>query len=356
MRFPTTSSPPQLPTSGRAGPPRQDQEEQSMRVPAELVEIFRCPRCKERVTASGDEGDVLVCANGHSTGFRGGYLDASGDQRADEHTARTFESFGYEWNTFDDVRSEDEEFADVYFRDLDFATLKGRVGLDAGCGKGRYTRFVAPHLVALAALDGSEAVVAASKNLSEFENVVVVKSDLRLAPFAPGSFGFVSSLGVLHHLDDPRVGFEYLVSLLAPGGTMLLYLYSRPSHLNVRGAALAVSAAVRRLTIRMPHRLLKPVSAVVAVALRVLVVAPGEIGDSRGIAILSGLPMSAYRRKPFRSLELDTFDRLSAPVEHRYVWSDLEPWFERAGMTVDAKRDEAGWFVVAHVPERTASA
>jgi hypothetical protein len=91
------------------------------------------------------------------------------------------------------------------------------------------------------------------------------------------------------------------------------------------------------------------VSAGVALGLKALVVLPGRVGEQRNIAALSGLPMSAYRDKPFRSLELDTFDRLSAPVEHRYIWSDLEPWFVKAGMTVDAARDEAGWFVLAHL-------
>jgi SAM-dependent methyltransferase len=280
---------------------------------------------------------------------RDGYLDASGDQKTDTNTDKTFASFGYEWNTFADVRSEDAEFAGVYFKDLDFDSLRGKVGLDAGCGKGRYTRFLAPHLEALAALDGSDSVIAAVRNLGQFDNVAVVKSDLRRAPFAKGSFGFISSLGVLHHLDDPCEGFKYLVSLLAPGGTMLLYLYSRPKELGARGVALKLSAATRKITVRMPHRYLKPVSAGVALALKALVVLPGRVGDQRNIAALSGLPMSAYRDKPFRSLELDTFDRLSAPVEHRYIWSELEPWFSRAGMTVDAVRDEAGWFVLAHL-------
>ena len=60
--------------------------------------------------------------------------------------------------------------------------------------------------------------------------------------------------------------------------------------------------------------------------------------------------MDAYRGKPFRSLVLDTFDRLSAPVEHRYVWKDLAPWFSETGLVVDAARDETGWFVLAHKP------
>ena len=132
-------------------------------------------------------------------------------------TERTFASFGYEWNAFDDVRREDESFAEVYFRDLDLDSLRGKIGLDAGCGKGRYTRFLAEYLDAEVALDGSSAVEAAARNLADIAGAAVVRSDLRDAPFAPESFDFISSLGVLHHLDDPFAGFEQLLTYLAPG-------------------------------------------------------------------------------------------------------------------------------------------
>jgi hypothetical protein len=95
---------------------------------------------------------------------------------------------------------------------------------------------------------------------------------------------------------------------------------------------------------------LKAVSTPIAGLLYLGVVAPGAYGDRTGRTALASLPMHAYRGKPFRSLVLDTFDRLSAPVEHRYVWTELAPWFEGAGLVVDAARDETGWFVLAHRP------
>jgi hypothetical protein len=94
----------------------------------------------------------------------------------------------------------------------------------------------------------------------------------------------------------------------------------------------------------------KVLSTPIAALLYLGVVMPGGYGEQRGIARLAGLPMDAYRGKPLRSLVLDTFDRLSAPVEHRYVWDDLAPWFRDAGLVVDAARDETGWFVLAHKP------
>ena len=314
-----------------------------------LLELFACPRCGEGLDADEGPGPSSVrCRNGHRFPTAQGYLDFSADAEPDDTTARTFESFGYEWNTFDDVRDEDAQFAEVYFRDLDMATLGGKVGLDAGCGKGRYTRFLAPHLDALIALDGSSAVQAAARNLGRFDNVLVVRSDLRTVPVAPGSVDVVVCFGVLHHLEDPRAGFASLVRLLAPDGRILVYLYSRPPGFGARQLALSAAEVFRSVTVRTPHRWLRLLSAPVAALLYLGVVQLGAFGQRAGIGPLARLPMAAYRGKPFRSLLLDTFDRLSAPVEHRYLWEDLAPWFEEERLVIDAARDEAGWFVLAH--------
>ena len=295
------------------------------------------------------DGDGVECTQGHRYGVRRGVLDFSG-AAAGGSTERTFASFGYEWNAFDGIRDEDERFGEIYFRDLDLPGLKGKIGLDAGCGKGRFTRILAGYLDAEVALDGSSAVDAAARTLSDLDNVAVVQSDLRQAPFAPASFDFISSLGVLHHLDDPFAGFTSLLTFLAPGGQVLLYLYSRPERADTRAAALAAARWIRLATVRIPHRVLKPIATPVAGLLYAGVVLPGRWGQRHGVDRLAALPMSTYRDKPFRSLVLDTFDRLSAPVEHRYVWSELQKWFDETGLIVDAAREETGWFIIAHKP------
>lgn len=300
---------------------------------------------------------ALACEEGHPLPVRHGYLDAqaaapgAGKGQTDEATERTFASFGYEWTTFDALREEDEAYWRTYVADLPLEELRGRVGLDAGCGKGRFTRLTAPYLAAMAALDGSVAVEAAVRNLAELPNVAVVRSDLRAPPFGEEAFGFISCLGVLHHLPDPQAGFETLVRHLAPGGLMLLYLYSRPEEQNLRSMGLAAATAVRRATVRMPHRTLHWISAPIAAALYAGLVVPGQVGAQRGIGGLANLPLATYRGQPLRSLWLDTFDRLSAPIENRYTLDDLRPWFAKAGMVLVAARDEAGWFIVLRKPE-----
>jgi SAM-dependent methyltransferase len=313
-----------------------------------VLGAMRCPEC------GGDmerDQPQVVCVNGHAVPIVEGYLDATGARAvASAATAKTFESFGYEWTTFSSVMEEDELYAEHYLRDLDLPGLVGRLGLDAGCGRARYSRFLAPHLGQLVALDGSDAVRSAAQNMRDVKNAVVIRSDLRRAPFADESFGFVASYGVLHHLEDPRAGFDRLVRLLAPGGVMTLYLYSRPDRRGPRGIGLAAAAWLRRYTVRMPHPVLRASCYPLAALLWLAVVLPGRVGDAAHVEKLSSLPMGTYRDKPLRSLVLDTFDRLSAPVEHRYVWADLAPWFEEAGLVVDAHRDESGWFIVAHRP------
>jgi len=370
------------PSDGPTGGPRLDRQRPV--IPPRVVDCLRCPTCAGAVVFDEASGGV-VCAAGHRIHLRQGYLDATAASTASATTAaagapittptanrgaphraldgalgpgadtteRTMASFGYEWNAFDEVRDEDDRLAAIYFRDLDLAALAGGLGLDAGCGKGRFSRVLAPHLDALVALDGSSAVEAAARNLERFPNVAVVRADLRSAPFAPGSFDFIACLGVLHHLDDPHEGFERLVEYLAPGGRLLLYLYSRPSSFGWRWAALAVATVVRRLTVKMAPARLRALCRPVAWVLYAGVVLPGRVGARFGFGPLARLPMDAYRDMPVRSLVLDTFDRLSAPVEHRYAWSDLEWWFTRAGMSVDAARDETGWFIVARKPGRT---
>lgn len=317
-----------------------------------LLTRLCCPVCTAAVR---DEESGLRCARGHVVPVIDGYLDGSGGRGeesppASELTERTFDSFGYEWTTFSETREEDEHYADHYLRDLDVGRLRGSVGLDAGCGRGRYTRFLAPHLQAIVALDGSDAVVSAARNLADLPNAAVVRADLRHAPFGDSSFGFIASFGVLHHLEDPRGGFNRLLRLLAPGGVLSLYLYSRPARGGVRGLGLSAAAALRRLTVRLPHRTLRTLCTPIAGLLSVTVVAMGRVGDTLGVQRLSDLPMRTYRDKPFRSLVLDTFDRLSAPIEHRFTWAEIAPWFAESGLVVDSARDDSGWFVVARRP------
>ena len=62
------------------------------------------------------------------------------------------------------------------------------------------------------------------------KNVTFLQCDLTMLE---GQFDVIESIGVLHHLPDPSVGFASLKRLLAPDGIMVLGLYSRVARRSI---------------------------------------------------------------------------------------------------------------------------
>ena len=67
-------------------------------------------------------------------------------------------------------------------------------------------------------------------------NVEHVQADLTKLGALSRRFDLVSSVGVLHHLTDPEQGLRVLAGLLAPGGDLLIGLYSERSRADVVAA------------------------------------------------------------------------------------------------------------------------
>ena len=213
---------------------------------------MRCPVCGQSMAADLPQ---VECVNGHVVPVREGYVDATGAQDVvSASTAEMFESFGDQWTTFSSVREEDGALtpSTTCVTSTFPAWLAGSastrgVDVDGTPDSWRHTSD------SLWRSTESEAVRSAAQNMRDLTNTVVIRSDLRQAPFADESFGFVAAYGVLHHLEDPRAGFDRLVRLLAPGGILTLYLYSRPDSRGPRGIGLAAAAWLRRYTVGLAH-------------------------------------------------------------------------------------------------------
>lgn len=138
--------------------------------------------------------------------------------------------------------------------------FRGKRVLDAGCGSGRHAFYAARFGAQVWAMDLGPAVQVARRNTEASESVHVVQADLYRPPFAFESFDFVYSLGVLHHLPDPVAGFRSLLRYLKPGGKIQIFLYWKPEHQPLKSALLTVISAVRRLTRRLPYRVVHAIS------------------------------------------------------------------------------------------------
>lgn len=102
-------------------------------------------------------------------------------------------------------------------------------------------------------MDLGSAVNVARRNIQELENARVIQGDLHHPPFETNRFDFVYSIGVLHHLPDPEATFHNMLRFLNPGGEIQIYVYWKPEGQPIKKVMLAALSALRKITTRLPH-------------------------------------------------------------------------------------------------------
>lgn len=102
--------------------------------------------------------------------------------------------------------------------------------LDGGCGNGRVTALLAQCADNESSIIGIDLVAAevASENLSSFTNVEIFSADLLQNNEKFGKFDFIYCQEVLHHTDNPKLGFNNLVkNNLSDDGEIAIYVYKK---------------------------------------------------------------------------------------------------------------------------------
>jgi SAM-dependent methyltransferase/uncharacterized protein YbaR (Trm112 family) len=263
---------------------------------------------------------------------------------------RTLRSFSFQWNTFDDMYDFWEQNFQDYVHPLTPSFFAGKLGLDAGCGFGRHLHYATRYGAEMVGLDLSEAVLAAARN-NRGSRAQVVQGDIYRPPFAPGTFDFVYSIGVLHHMPDPQGGFCALAPYVKPGGVLFAWIYG-PRH----GVSEAVTQVLRRVTTRMDYRLLYALCATIAGGLRLFSHYPYRaLSRVPGLAGLADkLPLHDHHRYPLKVVVADAFDRLSVPLVRYYTDEDLRGWLQAAGLVegqvVRRYKNNESWRVLGRVP------
>lgn len=308
----------------------------------DLIPILRCPACGSTLDHTIDgTRDVLTCHScRRSTPVIDGvprFVTAPGDEVA----RRTQASFGYEWTHFNDWRPSGATNFNDYFEGLDWQAVAGKLVLDAGCGMGRHARQIAPHVGRVIAVDFSRAIDQAARNVEDLPNVDCVQADLMSLPVADAAFDFVYSLGVLHHLVETDRALAGLVRKLRPGGRLRVYLYWKRKGWS--GRLLTLVRVTRRLTIRLPFRLLRGGCWLLSLFLYLVVIAPYRLLSASGFRLHEAWPLFVYTKYPFAVLYNDQFDRFSAPIEKRYDPDEVKRLLEAAGMRDVQVRACFGW-------------
>jgi len=245
--------------------------------------------------------------------------------------------FGDEWTRFDQKglpETELETMWNSYFRIFPWNGLPaGAVGFDAGCGSGRWAKFVAPRVGRLICVDASrDALAVAKQNLVGRQNCEFHVASVGNLPIPDDSCDFGYSLGVLHHVPDTAAAIRSCTSKLKRDAPLLLYLYyaldNRPAWFR---AIWRASDVCRRLVSRLPHHLRYTVTQGIAAVLYWPLARTARLLEIAGVNV-ERFPLSFYRNRSFYVMRTDALDRFGTTLEQRFTRVEIERMMSDAGL------------------------
>lgn len=226
--------------------------------------------------------------------------------------------------------------------------------LDAGCGNGRVTALLASHMAPESQIVGVDLTAwdVAAENLADVPGASFAQADLRGDLSGLGHFDFVYCQEVLHHTGDAAGAFANLVTLLADGGEIAIYVYGVKAPVREY-----TDDFVRRQIQELPYAEAMEVSAAIAEIGRRLAAlgATITVPDVPQLEIEAGeydVQRFVYHHffKCFWSDELDAqgnaavnYDWYHPQDATRHTMEGVRHWFDAAGLkVVHSHRDEYG--------------
>ncbi len=332
-----------------AGTPLLESRERWTRRPFRRTELDALQRCD--ASMSTDELAGRWHAN-YMAGLPDKYLARIGTVRVDDWLATgcgrvnqslsnvdpaTADGFGAEWKTFTQACVPGDELRrsfDLYFRIFPLETLTlDAEGFDAGCGSGRWSRFVAPRVKRLHCVDASpEALDVARENLADFGNCTFSHASISDLPVADASMDFGYCLGVLHHVPDPAAGLKSCAQKLKPGAPLLVYLYYAFDNSPAWFRALwHLSDWMRRIISKLPHSAKVPLTTAIALGVYWPIARTAAVIEKLGVDV-SQFPLMSYRHAGSYTMRTDALDRFGTRLEQRFTRSQVDDMMKAAGL------------------------
>lgn len=247
------------------------------------------------------------------------------------------ERFGFEWNKYSAIDPLYESQLKNWVHPLSTDFFYGKSILDAGCGMGRNSYWMlqwgAQEVVAFDF--DQRSVHAARKTLKEFSNATVEYNSIYDIDWS-NKFDISFSIGVIHHLKDPKKALNNLVQSLKPGGTLLVWVYSYEGN---EWIVRFVDPIRKSITSKLPLRVVHFLSYFCSIPLWLFVkIFKGPTGYLR--------QLSTFK---FWHIHSIVFDQLIPEVANYWKKEEVENLFSNLNLSnykVQSPPNGSGWVVV----------
>jgi SAM-dependent methyltransferase len=308
-----------------------------------LLQYLACPSCAGAIQLASiakTEADEIIdgqlsCAScAHSWPILRGVPRFASLETVAEDKAATAANFGWQWQHFTQVDEKYEQQFLGWIAPVTPEFFRDKLVLEGGCGKGRHTQFAAQWGARdVIGVDLSGAVETAFAATRDLPNAHIVQADIYNLPLAP-IFDYAFSVGVLHHLPDPRGGFKSLASKIKTGGHISAWVYGAE---NNEWITRWINPLRERFTSRMNPRLLLQLSKVpTSIVFAVTKLIYGPLNRSAGGAALARhLFYNDYLKViagfGWREQHTIVFDHLVAPTAFYISREEFAEWWPEIG-------------------------
>jgi SAM-dependent methyltransferase len=245
---------------------------------------------------------------------------------SDRDRDQTISDFGEQWTRHTenpDYYGSVELFADIIHPLLSLEDVKGSKCADIGSGTGRIVlMMVGAGAASVTAIEPSKAFDVLVQNTAQARDRVHCLNVTGEA-IPKDDFDLVLSIGVLHHIPDPKPVVKAAYDALRPGGRMLAWLYGHEGNQAYKAIFVPARMITRNLPVAVNETIagiLYPIVLSYAAATRRLPFLP-----------LSNYLANVYMRFPAAERRLVILDQINPRWAKYYTREEAEALFRDAG-------------------------
>ena len=222
-----------------------------------------------------------------------------------------------------------------------FSYFKNKIVCDLGCGSGQNINLAYSAGARLTlAIDASEDIDVSYGKYREDDTIQFIQADINKLPLKDEVVDFVYSIGVIHHVKDPKTSIKKIEPVLKKDGYFAFTILKKECFLGKIHQKLN---PLKPLILKIPKLVLMSVSVILALLLKVALIFY-KIVSYLGDKMVELLPYNKIILQDiyylsFANLVGFWYDVLIAPVYHVFTPDEWRNWLQGAGFKIKKFND-----------------